>query len=51
MQTKAVHRGRVQGALAVARAEQQPPEAVLDALLKRLRAAIAAKELSALEDA
>ncbi len=51
VQTKAMHRGRVQGALAAARVEGQPPAAVLDAMLRRLQAAIASKELPALEEA
>ena len=50
---KAMHRGRVQGALAAARAEGKPPRAVVQGVLQRLQHALAAKQpaLESLDDA
>ena len=50
---KAVHRGRVQGAHAAARAEGKPPGAVMHGVLQRLQHALAAEQpvLELLDDA
>lgn len=53
MHAKAVHRGRVQGAHAAARAEGKPPGAVTQGVLQRLQHALAADRpaLESLDDA